>query len=259
MATPERMTRIGNVVVDVVLIVGFLGLAAWFLRGSPPVEIPPAVSPAIPARAISPAPVRNAQFGTPVVTIGGFERPCMDCHRLFESREETPRRLTQHRDIVLDHGLNDRCFNCHDREDRNRLALRGGRTVAYSNVPRLCAKCHGPTYRDWQLGMHGKSLGQWNPRSPGQRRLQCSECHDPHAPAFAPMRPLPGPNTLRMGEPVDKEHGPTDMMDPLRKWRHEEEQSRSPAPPKQPDDPEPAEGYDKPLPDDHRDAGAQGE
>ncbi|MHC5003646.1 MAG: hypothetical protein ACYTJ0_11025 [Planctomycetota bacterium] len=205
------------------LIVGFLGLAAWFIWGSGPVEIPAAASPPVARRAVATEPVRGDVPLEPLIEMGSFTRRCSECHRLFESAEETARRLTEHQHIVLDHGLNDLCFNCHDRQDRDRLALRGGETVSFAEVPRLCAKCHGPTYRDWQRGMHGRTVGSWDPKSPEHVRLVCSQCHDPHAPAYDPMRPLPGPHTLRMGHPHDEpESEPVDLIDPLRRWRHQD-------------------------------------
>jgi hypothetical protein len=207
-------------IVDAVLIVTFLTLAAWFLWGSPEPDPPQAPTPPVSRAALTTEPIRGNVSHDAVVTIGSFTRPCHDCHALFESPEEARPFLSQHQHIVLDHGLNDRCFNCHDRENRDRLALRGGETIAFSETPRLCAKCHGPTYRDWQRGMHGRTMFAWNPSSPEQVRLGCSECHDPHAPAFDPMRPLPGPNTLRMGEPASVHEGQeVEHVDPLRKWR----------------------------------------
>jgi hypothetical protein len=205
--------------VDVGLVVGFLALAAWFVWGSPTFEPPSAATPAVAASDLSTDPIRGEIPHEPLITIGSFTRRCNECHKLFESAEETPRRLTEHQHIVLDHGLNDRCHNCHDRGNHERLAVRGGPGLTFAEVPRLCAGCHGPTYRDWERGMHGRSSGSWDPGSPEQNRLLCSDCHDPHAPAFEPLRPLPAPNTLRMG-PAGKEHEtPVDDIDPLRKWR----------------------------------------
>ncbi len=100
---------------------------------------------------------------------------------------------------MLDHGLNDRCLNCHDHENRDRLRLHGTKTIGFDDVQELCAKCHGPTFRDWELGIHGRTNGYWDEASGEARKLLCTECHDPHAPAFPDIAPLPGPNTLRMG------------------------------------------------------------
>jgi hypothetical protein len=146
----------------------------------------------------------------------------MDCHSLFPPREETPEHLLQHGHIVLDHGINDRCRNCHDPNDRNKLILHGGQVIGYSEVVRLCSKCHGPTYRDWQKGVHGRANGYWDTSRGPRHRLKCIQCHDPHAPyspAMDPLKPLPGPDTLRMRAA----HGPPEQAeseDQLGHWRH---------------------------------------
>ncbi len=209
--------------IEIVIAICFLGLVVWFLLGSGSVDVPSAMTPQIENRELLPLPMRFIQTDEPVTKIGGFTLRCNECHRLFSSPDEHASNLTQHRHIVLDHGINDRCYNCHDQEDRERLALRGNRSIPFTEVARLCAKCHGPTYRDWQMGMHGKSLGSWDPTSPQQHRLKCSECHDPHAPAYELHPPLPGPNTLRMNK---MEHeilhgGEIEHVDPLRKWQIE--------------------------------------
>lgn len=211
--------------------VAFLVLAAWFLWGGYGGSLPPPGSPVV-VVAPDARPLRQPLRDPPVTRIGGFERHCMECHRLFPSAEETARRLTQHTHIRLDHGLNDRCFNCHDREDRNRLTLRGGTTILYAEAARLCAKCHGPTYRDWERGMHGRTNDYWDATRGVPRRLRCVECHDPHAPAFARMKPLPGPRTLRMGAGGPRRHQTAvGRLDPLLKWQHAARAAHGSAPP----------------------------
>ncbi|MCP3902209.1 MAG: hypothetical protein GY715_01125 [Planctomycetes bacterium] len=205
--------------VETGLIVGFLAVAAWFVFGSKPVDIPGTLTAAVSERDLSTDPLRVGRMHVGEITIGSFTRRCGECHDLFPSGDDAPRERTEHQHVVLDHGLNDRCFNCHDRENRDRLALRGGVTISYEEVPRLCAKCHGPTYRDWQRGMHGRTTGSWDPGAPNHARLVCSDCHSPHAPAYAPLRPLPGPRTLRMGGGEREVHGEAvEHVDPLRKW-----------------------------------------
>jgi hypothetical protein len=168
---------------------------------------------------ISTSPMRQPLADPPRIVQGGFEMHCMECHRHFESRPDTPRRLLQHRHIVLDHGLNDRCLNCHDRDDRNKLVLDGGRLIPFTEADMLCAQCHGTAWRDWQRGAHGRTNDYWDIRRGPMRRLVCIECHDPHEPAFAPMRPLPGPNTLRMGEPSAAKHASeASTRNPLLRW-----------------------------------------
>ena len=220
--------------IEIVIALCFLALILWFLLGSRSVEIPTAATPAVNTDDLRPLPLRIVQTDEPVTTIGSFTRRCNECHGLFSSPDEHASNLTQHEHIVLDHGINDRCYNCHDQEDRERLALRGNRSIPFTEVARLCAKCHGPTYRDWQLGMHGKSMGSWDPNSPNQRRLKCSECHDPHAPAYELRPPLPGPNTLRMYKMEEEilHGGEIEHIDPLRKWQlegteHEEDRDTS--------------------------------
>ncbi|RMF75544.1 MAG: hypothetical protein D6744_13315 [Planctomycetota bacterium] len=165
------------------------------------------------------APRRIALGDPPTVQIGAFRQTCMDCHRMFPPADDPPKQLMQHTHIKLDHGINDRCRNCHDPEDRNRLVLHGGESIPYERVVELCAKCHGPTYHEWQRGAHGRTNGYWNPAFGPVRKLKCTECHDPHSPrhpAMDPVRPLPPPNTLRMGEPRKPSHDPPEeRRDPL--------------------------------------------
>ena len=55
---------------------------------------------------------------------------------------------------------------------------------------RLCGQCHGTIYRDWRKGIHGRRRGYWNG---AKSYLLCAHCHDPHAPKFADLEPLPPP------------------------------------------------------------------
>ena len=199
----------------VLIPIVFLLLAAWMLVGAPDARPELVATPPVDAAAIDPANVRPIMHDPASIRIGGFEQRCNDCHRLFESEPETPPKTFQHQDIHLDHGMNDRCLNCHDLENRERLRLHGSQTVGFDQVQELCAKCHGPTYRDWELGIHGRTNGYWDETRGERKRLVCTQCHDPHAPAFEPIIPLPGPNTLRMGRVLrsaehssDEDHGP---------------------------------------------------
>lgn len=154
---------------------------------------------------------------SPRIPGGAVELICQECPGIFDSAlEESPTRQ-QHLNIRLEHGLNARCYNCHSREDRNFLVLAGEQQVPFAEVERVCAGCHGTTYRDWQRGTHGKTRGSWDPSSPEYSRMICTECHDPHHPAFRPIAPLPPPQTLRMKaterNPVHATH---DERNPLR-------------------------------------------
>ena len=195
----------------------FALLAAWFVFASPKAEIPIVQQPLVDRARFLPGARRDPMGDPPSIVVGGYSRPCNDCHRLFDSPPVEHRTLMQHTDIKFNHGMNNRCFNCHDRRNRERLALHDGTLIGFDEVPRLCSQCHGTVFRDWQMGAHGKTMGSWDATSGKQHRLVCNDCHDPHAPAYRPIAPLPGPNTLRMGDqsPAPEEHG---RHTPLRHW-----------------------------------------
>jgi hypothetical protein len=208
----------GGIWAGIPVCLGFLLLAAWFLLGPDLATIPDSKASIIPLEYLSTEPRRIMLADPPVITIDGFERTCMDCHKMFPPREVAPGWLLQHRHVVLNHGINDQCRNCHDSIDRDRLVLQSGESIPYARVVELCAKCHGPIYRDWERGMHGRTQGYWDKDKGEQHRLSCTECHNPHTPrvpAMEPVRPLPPPNTLRMSKPAEGHQG-TPEKDPLR-------------------------------------------
>jgi hypothetical protein len=211
------------------------GLVALWLFVAPPKADVPRPAPASFDRAlIAPGPRRTPLHDPPRVLIGGFLMRCMECHRFFSSPPNGEgRTLNQHTHIALNHGLNNRCFNCHNQNDREKLVLYDGRTIGYDEVARLCAQCHGTVYRDWQHGTHGKTLGSWDASSGKQVRLRCTECHDPHSPAYQPIAPLPAPNTLRMGEQKREEQDLPRHHMPLRHWSLGEPDEGPPAPPEE--------------------------
>jgi hypothetical protein len=157
--------------------------------------------------------VRQPQV-EPSYALGAFTFRCSDCHKVIPSPAETERALTQHREVHLQHGLNTRCFNCHHRANRDAFVDDSGREISLDRPELLCAKCHGPAYRDWQRGAHGRTNGYWDAREGRQVRASCTECHDPHRPAFGPLAPAPGPSRLRGGERNSSLHG--DVPPPLR-------------------------------------------
>jgi len=196
-------------------------VALWFLFGAGQTAPVPLVStPAILASDIDPSPRFNAMTDPPTTIIGGNAQRCNDCHGLVDLSRNDGEPLVQHKGIALDHGLNDRCLSCHDTKDRNRLVGRHGENLAYKDVAQLCSQCHGPVYNDWSNGTHGKTLGYWDASQGESRRLICTECHDPHAPAYKPMKPLPGPHTLRMGKQgAEFATHMSEERNPLLRWR----------------------------------------
>lgn len=195
----------------------FVLLAGWLAFGSPGAHIPVSPAQTPPKAELQPGPRREPMREPPSIAMGGFTHSCNECHRLFESSTAPKQQMMQHAHVRLNHGMNDKCLNCHDRENRERLVLFDGTLVGFDRVTDLCSRCHGTVYRDWERGTHGKTLGSWDARSGDQRRLTCTECHDPHAPAYPPLVPLAAPDTLRMGN----QSAPLDHHDasPLRRER----------------------------------------
>jgi len=115
--------------------------------------------------------------------------PCSDCHGDMDPNT-TRRELEEfHEDIVLNHGPESRwCFDCHDPEDRDSLRLANGVKIGFDESYRLCGQCHGTIYRDWREGIHGRRQGNWDgPKT----YLLCAHCHNPHAPRFPAIKPMP--------------------------------------------------------------------
>lgn len=206
-----------NRVVSWLLPAGFLAVAGWLVFLSPGSEIPLDEPAIIDAASIAPGPRRRPLSDPAHMLIGGDEQRCNGCHQIFASRKDRSQPPTYHTEIVLNHGLNTDCLNCHHPENREALRRLDGSEVPLAMTPETCAGCHGTVYRDWQHGTHGKTMGSWQTGSDAQLRLTCNECHDPHSPAYPKYAPLPGPNTLRMGEPGasgavhDEKHRPLRM------------------------------------------------
>ena len=105
----------------------------------------------------------------------------------------------EHSDIVMGHGSHNRnnnCFNCHDEQNLELLQTRDGRQIKLAESPPLCGSCHGPTYRDWEAGAHGRTGGYWDRAAGPMKRQICVDCHDPHHPKIPPRKPAPGPHLL---------------------------------------------------------------
>ena len=201
----------------------------------------------VPAWVTDTSPVRHPRL-KPEITSGSHAVRCSECHKLIQLPPETTRpaaaatgaasaatgpasasapafvRSAGHPDIQFNHGINQRCFNCHNPSDLDTFVDNWGKPIPYDQPPLVCAKCHGPVYRDWLHGSHGRVNGYWRvalaPASVAvpQQRRKCVECHDPHAPPFQPLHPAAPPVTLRMGDQqlLDKHAG---EPDPLRVYR----------------------------------------
>ena len=134
---------------------------------------------------------RDIQVPPPPFSDGIF--PCSMCHDPKTMPPNTKRRPLEgmHADIVLKHGPESRwCLDCHDAQNRDRLHLVNGDRIEFSASYLLCGQCHGDKLRDWRVGVHGKRTGSWN--GPKQYLL-CVNCHNPHAPHFKALKPMPPP------------------------------------------------------------------
>ena len=123
----------------------------------------------------------------------GWTYNCMDCHKLLQAKWHYDRPMAEHEKVKLDHGNNRFCLNCHHPTNRNAFVDYDGSEIREEDVVQLCAKCHGPTYRDWKAGVHGRKNGYWDSSKGDQTRLRCIQCHDPHQPAFKAVTPLTAP------------------------------------------------------------------
>ena len=117
--------------------------------------------------------------------------PCSNCHGAMPTNPQR-RKLSYHQDIKLhNHAEKQRwCLDCHNPDDRDKLRLASGKTIPFDESYLLCGQCHGPIFRDWKVGIHGKRTGYWN----GKKLYRlCAHCHNPHSPRFKSLQPLPPP------------------------------------------------------------------
>ena len=128
----------------------------------------------------------------------GFEYTCNECHKDINTLQKYYKPAGEHRNIRLNHGLNVNCLNCHHQNDRNSYAAYGNDKIPSEDSYRVCMKCHGPIFRDWEAGIHGRVNGYWAVELGPQKKLDCTQCHDPHSPAFKPLIPMPKPEASRI-------------------------------------------------------------
>ncbi|MCG8564814.1 MAG: hypothetical protein MI747_07005 [Desulfobacterales bacterium] len=129
---------------------------------------------------------------------------CFICHMSLVPDPGVVQPRFTHKKIKLDHGTNDRCFNCHWILDRNYFTPDHGPGIVHRQVELLCSRCHGPIYKDWQAGTHGLKQGRWDqPTIYNTRTHTCTQCHDPHKPQFEFTAIAPAPHwPARFSRPV---------------------------------------------------------
>ena len=136
----------------------------------------------------------------PLLTEGIY--PCSRCHASMEvNPKKREIKCQEHTQIKLYHAETIRwCLDCHEAKNRDKLRLYNGELITFTESYRLCGECHGPQYRDWRAGIHGKRTGYFS--GSGKRTyFLCAHCHDPHGPKFKPIKPEPPPYS-----PTKREH-----------------------------------------------------
>jgi hypothetical protein len=182
----------------------FVGLTVTFLLGSSGQPVLEKI-PLVDTNFLDTATVRRsyADLASAKEDLSDFD--CYGCHEKGKPpqlRFDTNQNLivpAEHSDIVMghgSHGRNNNCFNCHNENSLTFLQSRDGRQLAFSDSPQLCGSCHGPTYRDWEAGAHGRISGHWDHDLGKAERKQCVNCHNPHSPHFPGRQPAPGPHRL---------------------------------------------------------------
>jgi hypothetical protein len=191
------------------LSVGLLALAGAFLV-SPLGGLPARESiPLVDTNFLSKATARQSYADLIAAKEDLSDFDCYACHEKGKApplRFDTNQNLIipkEHPDIVMHHGSHERnnnCFNCHDELNLELLQTRDKRELKLSDSAPLCGSCHGPTYRDWEAGVHGRTGGYWDRALGAMDRKRCVNCHNPHSPKFPGRPPAPGPHPLRGGE-----------------------------------------------------------
>lgn len=200
------------------LALAFLGLGAGFYFNVWGRPVQPTRWPLVNTNFLSTA---TARVSAADLKRSGGDMSDYDCYACHERNKPLKLQLNadgevvvpkEHNDIVMAHGRhhrNNNCFNCHDENNLELLQTRDGRHLKIWESPALCGSCHGPTYRDWEAGVHGRTSGYWDRALGPIDRKACPSCHNPHAPAFRSWKPAPAPHPLHplaTSAPAGEEH-----------------------------------------------------
>jgi hypothetical protein len=190
---PQRHLLLSILLTAFALALG-LTAAAFQLR---PVSDPmPAPEPR-PATArhpviINPGPAApRVDTGLRDATGAAITASCTTCHatRAPDPSNRSGADLDQfHQGLVFAHGTL-ACLSCHNGADYDALRLASGARVPYEDLMELCAQCHAAQARGYAQGTHGGMRGYWDLTRGPRFRNTCTDCHDPHAPAFPRMQP----------------------------------------------------------------------
>ena len=120
---------------------------------------------------------------------------CIDCHEgLIVNKQKRLLTGSVHEDLIFDHpGFEQEiswCYYCHQTGALEKLILKNGNTITYQQSYGLCVQCHLREHREWEVGIHGKRIGEWNGK---KQYMSCVDCHDPHSPRIQPLEPMKPP------------------------------------------------------------------
>ena len=194
-----------------------LAVSAVLLGVAPRYQSPVVAPTLLPASTTDATPVREPNL-LAQHKVGRFTYECSECHRTEPEPHAAGGDFTKHEELQLVHGINTRCLNCHHPVNREAFVDDFGEEIPWDQPQKLCSKCHGPVYRDWQHGSHGRINGHWDTAQGPLVRLRCIQCHDPHHPPFQPLATAPPPGILRGAPPHVAEHSGT--HNPLRLHDH---------------------------------------
>lgn len=176
--------------------VAALGLALTSCKGEPTAAAEPLYVRDVSAGIHDLAPLRGER-GPLRLHADGDEYECSTCHDGFAGDSEQAALEGQHSDITFDHGRNVLCLNCHHPKNSDAFLDFGGGEIPGDSSTMLCAKCHGPHFREWEHGVHGRINLYWSDKYGQSKRLDCIQCHDPHRPRFPQVTPDPPPVLTR--------------------------------------------------------------
>ena len=120
-------------------------------------------------------------------------KDCARCHKPGEEpyRDESlPPGQDAHWEIAIHHADDMECFSCHKKEDPSKLVSVVDKEARLETTYLHCGSCHKDQLQSWLGGAHGKRVTGWN----GVRIIKnCTDCHDPHAPARGTTLPVAQP------------------------------------------------------------------
>ncbi len=207
---PKALRRTNKVLLGVTL--GFFALGGAMVAGN---WGQPTVRPSIPL--VDPSFLEQTAWRKSYADLDREKADLSDfqCYVCHEKKNPPPLRYDdqhvlvvpdEHSDIKMAHGTHNRnnlCYNCHNEGNLLTFSTRDGNELQFAESSRLCGSCHGPNYRDWEAGVHGRMNGFWDHKLGEFKRLDCVNCHNPHSPKIPTRKPAPPPHPLH--PPIEPE------------------------------------------------------